>query len=488
MIIPNIDGHDKGFQAGYDDGRRDEKGDWILDGHGMHCGYEATAPCEDASTQTDLTASSQDRTFVENGISTCSTPTIDRSVQTSPRTLSLATSTTQTSPWIPEITEKSNFHQKKSLCALFSTTGTQTNPPKTISEATMDQFVQTNLTSTPSSCHIINLAQSSPTLAPTTPPASTSTLGTQIVHRASEHFEIGPHTRVVKSESPALPRNEKNSKFSTNATTIEISHYNTVSLPPTSSVGSPNSPALSTTFTALETRSKTAHFAPKLKKLEKSLTPSQTTTGPSSNLFEPINDAARVHATLATPYDIISCPLTSSTAASSSPLPATTRLEKGAGFGNGFENSQLNTVSDTMAFDGTVSGLESSSKVAGFAQEHSKTTIFNKIHPKMPVSEPVNWGDEANTLPIVPTYPQYPPRNLSCLRSTTPHPFSSLRRRHNHPKKRQNTKCGYGHSHSYHWHHSSHPYTPSHASLNWDRDPRLFDLSNALKALGWVRR
>ena len=51
-----IDGHDKGFQAGYDDGRRDEPGDWILDGHGMHCGYEATAPCEDASTQTDLTA------------------------------------------------------------------------------------------------------------------------------------------------------------------------------------------------------------------------------------------------------------------------------------------------------------------------------------------------------------------------------------------------------------------------------------------------
>jgi hypothetical protein len=24
--------------------------------------------------------------------------------------------------------------------------------------------------------------------------------------------------------------------------------------------------------------------------------------------------------------------------------------------------------------------------------------------------------------------------------------------------------------------------------LDWDRDPRLYDLSNALQALGWVRR
>ena len=149
------------------------------------------------------------------------------------------------------------------------------SPPRTISHATMDQFVQTNPTSTPSSCHIIHPAQSSPTLAPTTPPASTSrssTVGTQTVHRASQHFEIGSHTHVAKSESPALPRYEKDPKFSTNATTIKISHYNTVSLPPTSSAGSSNSSALSTASTALETCSKTAHFAPKLKKLEKSPT------------------------------------------------------------------------------------------------------------------------------------------------------------------------------------------------------------------------
>jgi hypothetical protein len=25
-------------------------------------------------------------------------------------------------------------------------------------------------------------------------------------------------------------------------------------------------------------------------------------------------------------------------------------------------------------------------------------------------------------------------------------------------------------------------------NLNWDQDPRLADLSNALRALGWVRR
>jgi hypothetical protein len=107
-----------------------------------------------------------------------------------------------------------------------------------------------------------------------------------------------------------------------------------------------------------------------------------------------------------------------------------------------------------------------------------------------PVPGPFNWADDAMTLPAI---PQHPPRDLSCLRSdrsTAPHPFSSLRRRRGHPKIRRNPQRRYGHFHSYppSRHHSQHPQTTIPVLLDWDRDPRLTDLSNALQALGWVRR
>jgi hypothetical protein len=33
-----------------------------------------------------------------------------------------------------------------------------------------------------------------------------------------------------------------------------------------------------------------------------------------------------------------------------------------------------------------------------------------------------------------------------------------------------------------------HRHFPSSATLNWEEDPRLSELSRALKALGWVRQ
>src|SRR6267378_3956331 len=41
------------FQAGYNEGRRDEEGDWIIEGHGQHCGFQPTAVREDSTIQTD---------------------------------------------------------------------------------------------------------------------------------------------------------------------------------------------------------------------------------------------------------------------------------------------------------------------------------------------------------------------------------------------------------------------------------------------------
>src|SRR6266446_759730 len=41
------------FQAGYNEGRHDEEGDWIIEGHGQHCGFQPTAVREDSTIQTD---------------------------------------------------------------------------------------------------------------------------------------------------------------------------------------------------------------------------------------------------------------------------------------------------------------------------------------------------------------------------------------------------------------------------------------------------
>jgi hypothetical protein len=29
--------HDSGYEAGFDEGRREEQGDWLIEGHGQHC-------------------------------------------------------------------------------------------------------------------------------------------------------------------------------------------------------------------------------------------------------------------------------------------------------------------------------------------------------------------------------------------------------------------------------------------------------------------
>ena len=75
---------------------------------------------------------------------------------------------------------------------------------------------------------------------------------------------------------------------------------------------------------------------------------------------------------------------------------------------------------------------------------HSASANFIENYPKSkksPVLESFNWADDAGALPIIPTLDQHPPRDLSCLRSNSPHPFSSLQRRHGHPKKRQYAQC-----------------------------------------------
>jgi len=144
------------------------------------------------------------------------------------------------------------------------------------------------------------------------------------------------------------------------------------------------------------------------------------------------------------------------------------------------------------------------------------------IHTTSPPPTALSWADDAASLPIstlpissppIPLLPNLPssppPRNLSVLRSSTAKPFLSLQRRNNRsrahfsqPLRNQQPFIPY---HAFSRRRFppprafSTPYRPDQvyphhtprfslsSALNWEDDPRLFKLSQALNALGWVR-
>ena len=292
----------------------------------------------------------------------------------------------------------------------------------------------------------------------------------------------------------------------------------------------------STTTTAGKTDPKTADFAQKVEKVEKSPTSTQTTAiMPSNSPPAPTYNVTDVYTSIPALNICALRPTTPSTYANSSHLPAT-----------GHQKSEpLCAIFESHSPKGSpkhtpiVTGLKTNPETADFIEKPQKIEYlpisskksFNSSAPsvikpaidviqanvnrtgskthlasagsmenypkskKSPVLESFNWADDANTLPVIPTFPQHPPRDLSSLRSTSMDPFLSLQRRHwhGHPKKRRNDprrRRSYWHQSFPALHHSSRSHTPFRTlnSLDWDQDPRLADLSNALRALGWARQ
>ncbi|KAJ6461012.1 hypothetical protein C8R45DRAFT_1028970 [Mycena sanguinolenta] len=129
-----------------------------------------------------------------------------------------------------------------------------------------------------------------------------------------------------------------------------------------------------------------------------------------------------------------------------------------------------------------------------------------------PVS--LDWAEDAEALPIPSPHPssmQPTPRDFSALCTGISRPFASLqRRRHRSPCSpsswtqsrpvfRRHTKSSVYHrypqkntpysqsSFRFATPSNSYPPGPVPSQLDWDRDPRLRDLSRALIALGWER-
>jgi hypothetical protein len=317
----------------------------------------------------------------------------------------------------------------------------------------------------------------------------------------SVSVQTNPTTSLTTSQSAALFGNSKNAKIVTTCENYcENSSYNTS---PTSSATFSDSTTPLTTITALETQPVTAGFTKKHQKVKKTSISSQTTPEiPPPSIVEHTDDVTQVHMSLLTPNNVVSQPPTPTTTASTSQPPAVTGHEKSALLRAVFESqAPMGSPAPTTI----VTALETRSATAGFMKKHQnieKTPIFTPKLLEPPVSMRFSWADDTAELPIVSTVPMKQPRDLSDLRSPAKNPFSSLQhRRHQKFNKNRlyfiNSKPQYHRynsfsgSHRLHFqksHHHSQLQVPFTASLNWDRDPRLLDLNNALKALGWIRR
>jgi hypothetical protein len=120
-----------------------------------------------------------------------------------------------------------------------------------------------------------------------------------------------------------------------------------------------------------------------------------------------------------------------------------------------------------------------------------------------------DWSDDAASIPVIPIFPKnQPSRDLSALRTSNPNPFSSLARRNRRSRFPLENRNISGPRPPFRPHRApphlpvsqtttcrrfipiSTPTTPlpPTMALDWESDPRLSDLSQALKALGWIRR
>ena len=317
---------------------------------------------------------------------------------------------------------------------------------------------------------------------------------------ASISVQTNPTTFASASQSP-MP--SKNTKIYENSFYYsEISPKTTVFSSPTPSATYPNSTTLSTTTRAPETRQITADFAQKHGKVEKTHIP--TKMSPEIHALGvngPGNDTTRVYTSQLTPNDDVLHSLALSTTANSLPISHPTNHEKSE-LHPDFE-SQPPTEHTAPTLVNT--SLKTRSASGDFTENHQKVEkypISIQNSPESLVSTRFSWADDITELPMVSTAPTKCPRDISALRSSSTNPFSSLQRRCWQPRKSRRFINSWPQSCCQHTSRKSHFYssprhTPRHPSqphiplssvtLDWDRDPRLADLSNALRALGWSR-
>ncbi|KAJ7868977.1 hypothetical protein B0H14DRAFT_2728522 [Mycena olivaceomarginata] len=124
---------------------------------------------------------------------------------------------------------------------------------------------------------------------------------------------------------------------------------------------------------------------------------------------------------------------------------------------------------------------------SAFAQTDAQC---DTILPILSTTPSFIWADEPSDvhIPKRTNSPRLPPRDLSALRSdsTSSAPFATLRyRAHRTQKSPRGTHRSATRARATRGSVSKPSTANTGSSLDWDRDPRLFDLSRALRSLGW---
>ncbi|KAJ6514858.1 hypothetical protein C8R47DRAFT_493855 [Mycena vitilis] len=182
--------------------------------------------------------------------------------------------------------------------------------------------------------------------------------------------------------------------------------------------------------------------------------------------------------------------------------------------GKGLEEA-ISTLWETAADVGFQRGKSEASLILSSAPCRSvvvAATQTDEAVTAAPVLPCLGWAEDAATMPVVPSHtapPPSTPRDFSALCTGLPQPFASLQRRRRRPptstfpnhlvlirRSRQKNIIHYPAGRRAPLPYSHRPpsipfptptsLSPSDA-LDWDQDPRLRDLGQALTALGWVR-
>ena len=234
---------------------------------------------------------------------------------------------------------------------------------------------------------------------------------------------------------------------------------------------------------------------------ESPLSPTTTTPSASSVSYKPITDEISIERLTGLARD--------SPPDSALGIVWRRALEEGKNISRSetIETEKKEAISTTLTFDTPTS----ESKMSYITPLEHSNTVLEPPLSKASNNTPFHWSDEACDLePATLLYPLPPTnsglRDLSAL-SSGANPWRSLQhckgrgRRQINQRFRPHKTCFYhpqapipslNYSHFVHRRHyppaPAPPFSATSFSLNWDQDPRLADLSQALKALGWVRR
>jgi hypothetical protein len=380
-----------------------------------------------------------------------------------------------------------------------ATVSVQTDPPTTRITPSATVSTQTDHNHLEKSTSVTAAVQTTPSVSPIPPHTTAST-------QTSSHDVQPPVTADNVTSSSTTTATSLNT--TTNDKNTVLAPTTTISIPSTPSVTS--TPLLTTKIT--RKCSKTATFNQNHPKTPKPAVLDENTmkiqpTASNGTPFNPATTCDEGISRVESPFPPIH--ETAHHPVATSPLSALTGYVSSTKTTSAFENHATD-VALKLATPVVATYEPSTPTVNASIPENATTTgEFSQNHPetpKSPISDRSKWSDDAELLPAPPKIPTKYPRDLSDLYSSSPNPFYSLRRRHRNQRNLQHfinfrpqSHCQYYCHHNFlkfhHYHSSFHlPYHPSQPpspfsdSLNWDQDPRLLDLSDALRALGWTQK